>query len=315
MKKAVFIIISLIVLSFCVQRKVTNFEPLPFPEMTLPGMLTDTQDRADWMAEHYWDKMTDPERAYPSDSLLVSGVRKEDVEQRFSNWVSVLEMVATRTAEKTIRNLCDKVVACEEKNVESSLLETITDLMEKYLYDANSPFRNEDYYGAYAARLAEWDGLSEELRGKYENHAERTSLNKVGTVAADFRFSDKSGKIRTLHGIKSPMTLLFFSNPGCTACMNIIFTLRDDPHISQMIEDGRLAVVNVYIDEDIAEWRSYVPVYPEVWYNGFDPDLAVRTENLYDVRAIPSLYLLDADKRVIMKDAPEDKLFKYLSRQ
>jgi len=30
------------------------------------------------------------------------------------------------------------------------------------------------------------------------------------------------------------------------------------------------------------------------------------------VRAIPSLYLLDKDKRVIMKDAPENKLFNYL---
>ena len=315
MKKASIIFLSLIVLSSCGQRKTAKFEPLPFPEVMLPGMLTDTQDRADWLAEHYWDKMTDPERAYPSDSVLVSGVRKVDVEQRFSNWVSVLEMVAPRTAEKVVRNLCDKAVKCEENNPESSVLETLTEMMEKYLYDANSPFRNEDYYGAYVGKLAKWNGLSPELRGKYEYQAERTSLNKVGTVAADFRFSDKSGKIRTLHGIKSPMTLLFFSNPGCAACMNIIFTLRDDPHISQMIEDGRLAVVNVYIDEDIAEWRSYVPVYPEVWYNGFDPDLAVRTENLYDVRAIPSLYLLDADKKVIMKDAPEDRVFNYLLQQ
>lgn len=314
MKKASIIFLSLIVLSSCGQRKTAKFEPLPFPEVMLPGMLTDTQDRADWLAEHYWDKMTDPERAYPSDSVLVSGVRKVDVEQRFSNWVSVLEMVAPRTAEKVVRNLCDKAVKCEENNPESSVLETLTEMMEKYLYDANSPFRNEDYYGAYAGKLAEWNGLSPELRGKYEYQAERTSLNKVGTVAADFRFSDKAGKIRTLHGIKAPMTLLFFSNPGCAACMNIIFTLRDDPHISQMIEDGRLAVLNIYIDEDIAAWRSYMPVYPDEWYNGFDPDLAVRTENLYDVRAIPSLYLLDADKKVIMKDAPENRVFNYLAQ-
>jgi hypothetical protein len=40
----------------------------------------------------------------------------------------------------------------------------------------------------------------------------------------------------------------------------------------------------------------------------------IRTENLYSVRAIPSLYLLDKEKRVIMKDAPEDRVFSYLSR-
>ena len=56
-----------------------------------------------------------------------------------------------------------------------------------------------------------------------------------------------------------------------------------------------------------------MPIYPEEWYNGFDPDLAIRTEDLYNVRAIPSLYLLDADKRVILKDAPEDKVFSVIS--
>ena len=75
-----------------------------------------------------------------------------------------------------------------------------------------------------------------------------------------------------------------------------------------------MQVLNIYIDEDIEAWRSYMPIYPENWYNGFDPDLVIRGENLYNVRAIPSLYLLDRDKTVIMKDAPEMRLFDFLSR-
>jgi hypothetical protein len=55
-----------------------------------------------------------------------------------------------------------------------------------------------------------------------------------------------------------------------------------------------------------------MPIYPDEWYNGFDPDLAIRTDNLYSVRAIPSLYLLDQDKRVIMKDAPENRILNAL---
>jgi hypothetical protein len=52
-----------------------------------------------------------------------------------------------------------------------------------------------------------------------------------------------------------------------------------------------------------------MPIYPEEWYNGFDPDCVIRNTGLYNVRAIPSLYLLDAEKKVILKDAPEDKVF------
>ena len=66
------------------------------------------------------------------------------------------------------------------------------------------------------------------------------------------------------------------------------------------------------IDEDLEGWRSYMPIYPENWYNGFDPDLAIRSEKLYNVRAIPSLYLLDENKKVLFKDVPEQTLFRVL---
>ena len=55
-----------------------------------------------------------------------------------------------------------------------------------------------------------------------------------------------------------------------------------------------------------------MPVYPEEWYNGFDPDFVIRNETLYNVRAIPSLYLLDSEKTVLLKDAPENRMFEYL---
>ena len=79
-----------------------------------------------------------------------------------------------------------------------------------------------------------------------------------------------------------------------------------------MIADGILSVLNIYIDEDLQGWMDYMPVYPDEWYNGFDPDFVIRNDELYSVRAIPSLYLLDKEKRVILKDAPENKMMHYL---
>ena len=208
----------------------------------------------------------------------------------------------------------DQALACEKAASSSNVFETITELVEKYMFDPNSPMRNEDYYGIYAARLSTYDGLSAEMREKYARDARLCALNRVGTKAADFRFADRRGKMHTLYGVKAPYTLLFFSNPGCEACMNIINVLKGEPAISEMIASGKLAVLNIYIDEDLEAWRSYMPIYPENWYNGFDPDFVIRAEHLYNVRAIPSLYLLDADKTVILKDAPENRLFDYLVR-
>ena len=73
-----------------------------------------------------------------------------------------------------------------------------------------------------------------------------------------------------------------------------------------------IAVVNVYIDLDREKWRALAKEYPDYWYNGYDQDYAIRQDISYNVRGIPSLYVLDEDKRVIMKDAPAEKAIPFL---
>ena len=303
---------AVLIVAGCGQRKAEQFQALPFPDVMPPAMMEDPQDRAEYMAQNMWNSLTDPSRTYPCDSLLVSGVRRTDVEQKFANWTQVLGMSSRPVAEKSVSRLYDRALACEKKDTSSNVFETFASLVDKYLFDPNSPLRDEDLYGAYASRLAAYEGYTEVQKEKYARDARLCALNKVGTKAADVRFADRRGKIRTLYGVEAPYTLLFFSNPGCEACMSIINVLKEDPQISGMISSGRLKVLNIYIDEDLDAWRSYMPVYPDEWYNGFDPDFVIRNETLYNVRAIPSLYLLDSDKTVLLKDAPENRMFEYL---
>lgn len=303
---------AVLIVAGCGQRKAEQFQALPFPDVLPPAMMEDPQDRAEYMAQNMWNSLTDPSRTYPCDSLLVSGVRRTDVEQKFANWTQLLGMSSRPVAEKSVSRLYDRALACEKKDTSSNVFETFASLVDKYLFDPNSPLRDEDLYGAYASRLAAYEGYTEVQKEKYARDARLCALNKVGTKAADFRFADSRGKIRTLYGVEAPYTLLFFSNPGCEACMSIINVLKEDPQISGMISCGRLKVLNIYIDEDLDAWRSYMPIYPDEWYNGFDPDFVIRNETLYNVRAIPSLYLLDSDKTVLLKDAPENRMFEYL---
>lgn len=312
--KVTFILAVMLLAAGCKGKKAEQFQALPFPDVQLPSMISGQQEALEYMASNYWNGITDPSRpSYPSDSVLVSGVRKSDVEQKFADWTSIMEHAGPGVWSKAVGNLYDKALACEAKDTSSQLFETFAALFQKYYYNPNSPLRNEDVYYHFVSRYASYDGLSDVEKGKYEREARLCSLNSVRTKATDFRFADRMGSVRRLYDIDAELTLLFFSNPGCEACMNIINVLRDDPVISSMVASGRLAVVNVYIDEDIQAWRSYMPVYPEEWYNGFDPDMVLRNNEIYHVRAIPSLYLLDSQKKVIMKDAPEERLFSYLN--
>ena len=230
------------------------------------------------------------------------------MEQAFATWCGLLDMVPLETAEKAAGHLFDRIAACEAADTSSNIFERMNEIADKYLYDPNSPLRNEDYYRPFVEARSRSELVSPEMRSTDTVTAHNCSLNKVGTKAADFRFSDNRGRIYTLYGIKASKTLLFFSNPGCNACQSIIESLKAYPEMEPMIASGELAVLNIYIDEDLGEWYNYMPIYPSSWYNGYDPDYAIRTDRLYDVRAIPSLYLLDSEKTVLMKDAPTEKV-------
>ena len=315
MLKKLFIAASVMILSGCGGNKTAErFKALPFPDVMPPAVMDNPQEIAGYMALHWWDGITDPSRSYPCDSTMVSGVSVGDIEQKMANWTNVLGMVGLPVVEKAMSRLYDRAAACEKKDTASNVFEKFTELVDKYFYDPNSPLRNEDHYSFYAARLAKSSLIEPVMQEKYASQVRLAALNRTGSPATDFRFADKRGRMHSLYGIKSELTLLFFSNPGCAACKEIIDVLNNDPVISQLIADGTMAVLNIYIDEDLEAWRSYMPIYPENWYNGFDPDLVIRGEELYNVRAIPSLYLLDKDKVVIMKDAPEARVFDYLSR-
>ena len=290
-----------------------EFKALPFPDVQLPMVISSQEEALEYMAQNYWNNFTEPTRDYPSDSLMVSGVLRGDVEQKFADWTAVLDQVDPEVSEGSISKLYDRILACEQANAGSDVFEALVELFQRYFYDPNSPLRNEERYLPFVKKYAEYEGLTEVERDKHRREARLCSLNRIASKAADFRFADRNGRIRHLYDIDADLILLFFSNPGCEACMNIINMLNGHPSVSRLISEGRLAVLNIYIDEDIQAWRSYMPIYPENWYNGFDPDMMLRGNEIYCIRAIPSLYLLDGDKGVIMKDAPEDKVMNFLS--
>ena len=48
--------------------------------------------------------------------------------------------------------------------------------------------------------------------------------------------------------------------------------------------------------------------------NGYDKKLVIKEKNLYDLKAIPTLYLLDKDKKVLLKDATVAQIDQYLNK-
>lgn len=317
MKTSVLIPVTLllVLLSGCRTKPQESAAPQlrDFPYPTVPAVYVDPDERRDWILDHFWDAFLSGDGL--CDTSAVLGVRRSDVEGQVALFAQELEQLPLPEAQKKMRRFFSQVEERQAADTASHVFLLMEEIVSRYLYDPNSPVRNEDLYLPYVEGLAASRFTREEARPGYVYEARMCALAPVGSVAPDFRFTDARGRTRRLHDVKARTILLFFSNPGCYACLEIINTLEAVPGIRDRIARGDFAVVNVYIDEDLAAWRAYEPNYPRDWLCGYDPDGLIRSDRIYNVRAIPSLYLLDGQKRILMKDAPVERVVSWLQNQ
>ena len=310
------ILLTLFLLCACGSRSGKTVSDAPakrdFPQVEIPSMYTEPQERSTYAVQHFWDRFTDTSRVYACDSVTVNGVAMDAVESQMGLFTSMLKRLPYDAGRKAVAQLFDRAESFERKYPESNVFEQLSRLTKHYLYDPNSPVRNEDLYQAYAEGLSRSELIDESYRMGYEWEARVCSRNRVGTKATDFSFIDTHGRHRTLYGIKAEYMVLIFANPGCHACQEFTKAMSASPAISTLVESGRVKVVDVYIDQEIEDWKAHIADYPADWINGFDPEYVIRTDLLYNVRGIPSIYLLDADKTVMMKDAPEEDVLEAL---
>lgn len=182
------------------------------------------------------------------------------------------------------------------------VLDFFSMITETVLHDPNSPMRNDEYYIPILEVLVESPLLNEYERLIPAYDLDMISKNRIGTTATDFSYTLSDGRTGTLHDIKATYTILMFINPDCPMCAEICDKIVASPLINELSEMGHIKTLTVYPDADLEAWRNHLAHMPRKWINAYDKGMVITEERLYNLNAIPSLYLLDKDKRVIIKD-------------
>ncbi|MDR0749809.1 MAG: DUF5106 domain-containing protein [Tannerellaceae bacterium] len=295
--KYIFLSLYLLVFLDCngQQGKNTTTEKAAFRMVNIPSMIVEHTDRANYLARHYWDNFDFADTAYIH--------LPEITEQALVDYIDVLFLVPDAVSSAAIKDMLEKAA------VEPVMFTYFTNLYEKYLYDPNSPMRNDGLYIPVLEAMLACPIITEKIRPAHL--LELARKNRVGEKAADFTYTLANGKNETLHAIRSDYTLLFFYNPGCHTCKEIMEQLASSLSVNYMMQEKRLTIVAVYPDEDLAEWNMYLTQVPGEWVNAYDKGAKVQNEEIYDLKAIPALYLLDKDKRVILKDTTFEQVENY----
>ncbi|MFR9522974.1 MAG: DUF5106 domain-containing protein [Rikenellaceae bacterium] len=265
----------------------------------VPSQIVDRQARMDYTADHFWDNYNF------TDSLLLAD--KETTGQAFATYASLLGALHKEKAEESIVKLLSKSFEAD-----SAAFAIFAELFERYFHEPNSPFLNEELYIPALRFIVEDERIEPINKLRSQFHLEMALKNRVGAEATDFSYLLKDGSRGSLHKIRADYTILFFNNPDCHDCKRVKEYFAASEIFNSLTQQGKLKILSLYPDDSYDLWAA--AEYPAIMINGYDKEQSITQGQLYDLKAIPTLYLLDADKKVILKDTTIETIEHFLNQ-
>lgn len=131
-----------------------------------------------------------------------------------------------------------------------------------------------------------------------------------GKTAPDLNMADTAGKMHRLYENLGKFTILFFYDPTCGHCKEVI------PKVNAVFQKHKLNGIKVYAvstENQYDEWRKMMRNKPEIqeWVNVCRVDRYwpwPLNKQDYNIIANPTLFILDENARIIGKKIHEDQL-------
>jgi len=253
-----------------------------------PEHLTQKSEKINYIFEHFWDNF---------DFSDTSKIFNPDYgEQAVVDYIGYFPLVSMNQIDSSVNALFNQV-----KNDQKSFV-YFKEVFDNYLANPNSPVNSDLFYEPVVKYMISSENLDENERIKYKTLLPILQKNKPGSVASDFNFVNADGKTSNLNAIKAPFTFLMFYEPGCSQCEQTIASLKNSTAFNSVIDQGGLEVLAIYPDGNRQIWEDYKGNIPSNWLNGIDLDQTILSQGIYQIKATPTIYLLDRDKKVILKD-------------
>lgn len=268
-----------------------------FPFPAIPTMLTQPEERKAYLMAHYWDNFNF------ADTALVNN--RNVAEQGATDYLAIL--ADGTLTEEQVKGSLDGF--CKGMEAQEHARKVFLQMMEDYLYNPNSPFHNEGLYALFLERMLKSEFVDEARKSSLKFSLDLISRNCPGKVATDFVYFLPDGSRHSLAQTraKNNRLLLVFYDPECPSCHETMQEMVADGMLAEAVKAGKLTVLAVYTEGNQEVWKRTLVDLPQGWTVGSDHE-TVKQGALYDLKAMPSLYLMDGTKRVLLKDAPYAKI-------
>ena len=283
-----------------------------FPYPAIPDTLRSVEQRAGYLSEHYWDNYNF------ADTLLLKS--KEVTEQGFVNFIDILNRLNLDNASKGVahkdiaqkditqkdiaqkdivrkdivrkdiarkdivrKDITQKGIACFTRKAFSNAAakERFENLIEHYFEDQLSPVRNDRVYLIFLEEMKNSPCFNETEKERIAFKIKTTNKNLPGDIAINFKFKDENRKEHQLSDYKDQKVILYFYDPDCENCHEVSAWLK------QQSIPADIKVLKMIADNHI----SY----------------------MYSLKNMPTIFLLDKENKVILKDCTAQELIENIS--
>lgn len=268
-----------------------------FPYPAIPATLRSVEQRAGYLSEHYWDNYNF------ADTLLLKS--KEVTEQGFVNFIDILNRFNLDNASKGVahkdiaqkgitrkditqqgiaqKDITQQGIACFTRKAFSNAAakERFENLIEHYFEDQLSPVRNDRVYLIFLEEMKNSPCFDETEKERIAFKIKTTNKNLPGDIAINFKFKDENGKEHQLSDYKDQKVILYFYDPDCENCHKVSAWLK------QQTIPANIKVLKMIADNHI----SYI----------------------YSLKNMPTIFLLDKENKVILKDSTAQELIENIS--
>jgi len=263
-----------------------------------PDNPADFEKRMNYLTSHYFDNYD-----FNDERLLFSPVLYNKILNYYGKLVE--------NNNDTIINSVDNILSRSFKNTEvyrfllNSLL-SIFDLSGEIPNDEAFVHIAENYY---LKELAPW--VNENFIERLKKHVNDLKPTMIGASAPQLILSDTSANKLSLYNLKSCYTLVIFWNPECEHCAEYLAELRNT---YDSYDEKYFQVFAVLATDNQKLWKTYIQNNKFLWLNVYDSTKKNDFIQTYKLFMIPRIYLLDNNKRIVLKDFEVNELNSFLNK-
>lgn len=263
-----------------ISAEVIVIDPI-FEYPVAPEEIKTLQEKADWVMQHFWDKM---------DFKNKEALNQAAVNDAMRTYVLPMQWAAKEEVDKSVEKLLKQL----SKN--PTLLLQFTKAAEQELYGQRASIWIDEIYCRFLETFNKNKKVPAIRKKRYERQLTQIKNSLVKETPASFTYTTPGGNPGKFEPI-GVFTIIEFGDPDCDDCRMAKLKMETNIRFSELVDKGLVNVMFI-VPDPTDGWQDKLKGMPQHWIAGGSDTVS----DILDIRSTPSFFVVGKDGKLIAKN-------------